>query len=225
MKVIRILVILVLLSSAMYAQDKNVVGVTKKIIRVVEHKITGEDNWKEIEKQVEPLYNGDEVRTHKRSLAIVQFSDGAILRVRPLSLLHVYGEKKQRKLDKNIEITEGSVNFDYPKGDDNGEMTFTTPTSVASIRGTTGLIVVGKGKESTFFLLSGSMLIESKLGDKASETLQPGQKASVGSDGEIIVEAMSNDEKEEVENSAKDNKNILELEIGDKKLKIEYLTK
>ena len=110
------------------------VALITKVIQEVDKKTESVD-WKKATKG-ESLISGDEVRTGKKSLAIIKFLDNSILRVREQSSLKVNSEGTAR----TVEIENGGLGFDIQKQKQNEQFKFTSPTSVASIRGTKGKI-------------------------------------------------------------------------------------
>lgn len=88
-------------------------------------------------KRAGALKNGDNIKTGDGANAVVKFMDGSILRVRPKSELVVYSERSGSKIDKQISVDVGTIGFDVRKRKDEA-FRFTSPTSVASIRGTAG---------------------------------------------------------------------------------------
>ena len=132
------------------------VALVKKIVMDVKYKKTSnQDDW-DLAKTGTPLDDGGEVRTGEKSLALVLFLDGSLLRVRANSILHIYGKKKEKAMDKNTFIQKGLVGFDVKKQSADEEFKFTTPTVVASIRGTSGYLQYSEDSTFTMYLASGS---------------------------------------------------------------------
>lgn len=117
------------------------VALVKKIVKDVTYRAASDVSDWDVAKVGLPLNNGGEVKTGTKSLALVLFTDGSgLLKVRENSILHIYGEKKDKKLNKNTFIQKGLVGFDVNKQEEDEEFKFTTPSVVASIRGTNGFI-------------------------------------------------------------------------------------
>ena len=84
------------------------------------------------------LRAGHEVRTMDKSLALIKFSDESKVIVREKSLLTVQGEVEGRRiLNRDIYIEHGRAVFDIKK-QKTEQFRFSSPISVASIRGTEG---------------------------------------------------------------------------------------
>lgn len=115
--------------------DNSTIALAVKIILDVSRKSAGVD-WTKAKKG-DILYSGDEIRTGDRSIALVKFKDNSMLRVREKSELKFYGEQKEGVFSKTVHISRGEFSFDIQK-QENERFTFSSPTSVAAIRGTQG---------------------------------------------------------------------------------------
>jgi hypothetical protein len=84
------------------------------------------------------LKAGHEVRTMDKSLALIKFADESKVIVREKSLLTVQGEVEgSRILNRDVYIERGRAVFDIKK-QQTEQFRFSSPISVASIRGTQG---------------------------------------------------------------------------------------
>lgn len=101
----------------------------------VEKKQT-DQSWKTAKKG-EVIYGGDMVRTQKQSFTLIKFTDASTLRMGPDAEVQIFG----KNLPETANVSGGDVGFKMQKRENN-PFEFTTPTSVASIRGTQGLLVV-----------------------------------------------------------------------------------
>ncbi len=174
--------------------DDTPVALVKKIIKDVTYKKAGVSDW-ELAKTGLPLKDGEEVRTGSKSLALILFSDGSgLLRVRENAILHIYGAKDEKKLNKNTFIEKGLIGFDVKRQGDE-EFKFTTPTAVASIRGTAGFVDVDDNNTTTLSLESGTVEFESTKGEKKSGTVTGGNTAKIDSEGNINISPTSEEDK------------------------------
>lgn len=174
--------------------DDTPVALVKKIIKDVTYKKAGVSDW-ELAKTGLPLKDGEEVRTGSKSLALIIFSDGSgLLRVRENAILHIYGAKDEKKLNKNTFVEKGLIGFDVKRQGDE-EFKFTTPTAVASIRGTAGFIDVDDNNITTLSLESGTVEFESTKGEKKSGTVTGGNTATIDSEGNIAINPTSEEDK------------------------------
>ncbi len=105
------------------------------------------------------LNSGDAVKTGDKSFSILRFVDGSVIRVQENSEIKVRGEKADGKMEKTVDINFGKLGFNV-KQKPGEQFRFTSPTSVASIKGTNGAynsdsegssltIVEGKGEFET----------------------------------------------------------------------------
>ena len=119
------------------AGENAAVALITKTIKAVSKKSPSAE-WLKAAKG-DPLGSGDQVQTDVKSLAVVKFIDNSIVRVREQSELTISGESTTpRSLSKDIHMTQGAFGFDVKKQKQNEQFRFTSPTSVASIRGTKG---------------------------------------------------------------------------------------
>lgn len=228
MRITRISLLAIILLSFTFAAYKifpegedSPVALVKKIIKNVDYRKSNQSDW-ETAKTGLPLYNGQQVRTETKSVALILFTDGSgLLRVGENSVLNVYGQRDNKKLNKNTYIDKGSVGFDVNKQEDE-EFKFTTPTAVASIRGTTGLFDVFENGESTMILEKGSVDLQSKTGKKV--ILTSGNTARFDLQGNATVVPSSDEDKKRLEQSKSlsTKKVIIKTKFGD--VEVEYFS-
>lgn len=118
--------------------DGNPVALLSKVILDVLRKESGKDWEKAVRGHT--LASGDKVRTGAGALAIIKFKDNSLVRLRERSELTVTGTQSGNNLSKSVEVQTGVVGFNVQKQRAGEEFRFTSPTSVASIRGTEGVI-------------------------------------------------------------------------------------
>jgi hypothetical protein len=126
--------------SALAPPDAAVALVSKVVLDVTK-KLVGHD-WVKAERG-EVLSTGDKVKTGEKSLAIIKFKDNSLVRLREKTELTVTGESKAGAFSKSVNVERGVVGFNVKKQQPDEEFRFTSPTSVASIRGTGGLFAMG----------------------------------------------------------------------------------
>ena len=145
------------------------VALVKKIVKNVQYAKINQNLWEEAKTGL-PLNSGEKVKTGSKSIALILFTDGSgLLTVRENSILTINSKLENKKLNKDTFIEKGTVSFDVNKQEDE-EFKFTTPTAVASIRGTTGLFDVADNGESKMILESGSVELLTKSGKKVTLT-------------------------------------------------------
>ncbi|MDH7603986.1 MAG: FecR family protein [Melioribacter sp.] len=201
----------------------NPVALVKKVHKVVDYRKSAQQtDW---EKAVIGLIlnNGNEIKTGPKSLALIYFTDGSgLLRVRENSILHIYGDKKERKLNKNTFIQKGLIGFDVNKQAEDEEFKFTTPTVVASIRGTSGFIDYSEDSTFTMSLDSGSALLNF-LGPQGGEgTLTEGNTVVITSDGNFEFHQQTDEDKNKSNETKKTNVKKLIIRTTQGNVEIEY---
>ncbi|NMB81878.1 MAG: FecR domain-containing protein [Ignavibacteria bacterium] len=202
--------------------DSPVVQV-KKIIKDVSYRVS--DNQSEWEKAKVGIAIGDggKVRTGSSSLALIQFIDGSgLLRVRENSILNIYGKSENRKMNKNTFIDRGMVGFEVNKQAEDEEFKFTTPTVVASIRGTEGFIEHNDvDTTSTIFLNTGSATFQTLTG--AEGTLSSGNTLTVKKDGTFSLKNSTDEDSTKFKSSKVTTTKQIIIKTKDGEIRIEYL--
>ncbi|GJQ62844.1 MAG: hypothetical protein SCALA702_18970 [Melioribacteraceae bacterium] len=219
MRKIAIFLLLLVSVTILFPAEDETVALINKIIRTVEFK-SGEEDWQKA-KVGKTLIDNDLVRTGEKSLAIISFLDGSLLRVRENTEVAIYGDKKKRELNKNVLIDKGVIGFDVKK-QQNEEFKFTTPTLVASIRGTAGFIEVDGDGSTTFALETGLVSLEASSGAKQSSELTPGNTATVGADGVININPTTGEIERKIKESKRTKIKKLRIQTEKGVIEIEY---
>lgn len=213
-----------------YKSDETPIALVKKIIKDVQYKTSDESDW-EIAQTGKPLADGGEVKTGHKSLALVLFTDGSgLLRVKENSVLHIYGSTEDRKLNKNTFIEKGTVGFEVNKQGDE-EFKFTTPTMVASIRGTDGYIKnVIDGDYSAedcigtteLVLKTGTADYQATCGNRESGSISGGEAIQCDENGAGEKQQWSGDQQNTYEDTQKSDTKKIIIETPDGTFEIEY---
>jgi hypothetical protein len=130
------------------------IGLLSKIIADVSKMAVGKA-WLPAKKG-DTLSSGDRVKTGAKSVAIIKFLDNSLVRVRELSEVVVTGSLKGSEFSKSIDVRMGVIGFSVEKQRSGEEFRFTSPTSVASIRGTGGAFNSTAGGD-TLIILEGTV--------------------------------------------------------------------
>lgn len=208
--------------------DETPIALVKKIVRDVKYKEADQSDW-ELAKTGEPLAAGGEVKTGFKSLALVLFTDGSgLLRVQENSILHIYGNKEERQINKNTFIEKGIVGFEVSKQEDE-EFKFTTPTMVASIRGTDGYLDHendNSGSDcsgiSTLVINNGLAEFQTTCGDQRSGSVGSGNFVTVSGDGNVNEGQMSDEQRQQLGKTQQTNTKKIRVETEEGTLEIEY---
>jgi hypothetical protein len=198
-----------------FTLEKNLpdtpIALVKKIVKDVTYRSSAEKSDWEKAKVGLPLNSGGEVKTGSNSLALVLFSDGSgLLRVRENSILHIYGDSQNKRMNKNTVINKGLVGFEVNKQAEDEEFKFTTPTVVASIRGTDGYIAFSDNDStSSIYLNSGSALFTTVSGEQGA--IVNGRTLTVKSDGSYSLTTSTADDSLRFKNSTLTNTRQIRL--------------
>lgn len=214
---------LILTVSAFNAKSSGTdsVALVMKIVKDVYFK-SGASDWKEA-KIGSALSSGNEIKTGKKSLAVVKFLDNSILKVKENSIVKVSSEKSGDKNIKDAYLEKGTLGFDVKKQNTNDEFKFSTPTMVASIRGTSGFIQILEDGTIIFALFSGEADLEALIGLKIKLRLQAGKYAQVNNDGNISEGDINQSIKEEGDKIDKTNVKQIIIKTSEGDLIIDYL--
>lgn len=180
-----------LLRAAPPPADPELVGLLSKVILDVTHR-SGTEEWtKAVRGQT--LLSGDMVKTGARSLAIVKLKDNSLVRVREYTELTVTGGVENEAFSKGISIERGVIGFVVPKQKAGEEFRFRSPTSVASIRGTGGAMIVGE--DDTVTVVEGSVSVENVV-SSTTITVDEGFTGISRRDGSIEARPSTRAERE-----------------------------
>jgi len=131
-------------------EKKEITAYIVKVIRDVNMKPPAADWQKAV--PLSQLKSGYEVRTDKASLAMILFADQSKLILREKSVVTIKGEVEGKTiLSRSVHMDRGDMIFNVKKAETE-QFRFSSPISVASIRGTTGGLVTGGSADSLTIL-------------------------------------------------------------------------
>lgn len=192
--VLFILVAAVLVMSPAWSpQDgkKDIQAILVKVINKVEKNAPTKGWTKAV--TFDQLKSGYEVKTDQKSFAIIKFLDESKLVVREKSIAQIKGEVQGRQiLDRQVHMTKGNIQFSVTKGEKE-QFRFTSPISVASIRGTSG--EWGQTDSVTQYVMLTGLLNLLNLNSNRSEDVGAGQTGITDINGNLFVRPSTNDEK------------------------------
>ncbi len=206
-----------------FVLNKSSLAVVTKTIKSVAKKSISSD-WMEISKG-EILIAGDQLKTGKNSLAIIKFTDNSLVRIREQSELTILGEGSKGSMIKSAHLTGGGVGFDIKK-QQNEQFRLTSPTSVASIRGTKGKWCGGRGYD-TLIVIEGLVNLRNHISNNDID-VSSGFIGFSNEDGSLSERKASEDELASAFAAISDGTtNELKLEMKDskgnkKELKLRY---
>ncbi|MCU0452755.1 MAG: FecR family protein [Bacteroidetes bacterium] len=129
---------LVLSSMALVPQQdpRDIQAVVVKVVRDVLKK-TATTGWQKAV-PADRLRSGYQLRTDDKSLAMVMFPDQSKLIIRAKSIVEIKGQKQDKQIvDRSVHVERGRLAFEVKK-QEREQFRFSSPISVASIRGTAG---------------------------------------------------------------------------------------
>lgn len=218
-----ILAFIIIIGAYGFISNTMSLAIVTKTIKSVTKKAATTD-WANVVKG-EFLMAGDQLKTGKKSLAIVKFADNSILRVREQSQLTVLGEGAKGSMIKSAHLTGGGIGFDVKK-QQNEQFRLTSPTSVASIRGTRGKWSGGRGYD-TLIVLEGLVNLRNLISNKDVDVFL-GFIGFSNEDGSISTREATDDELADADQALSNGAmNELKLELKDQKgnkkeLKLRY---
>jgi hypothetical protein len=127
------------------------------------------------------IYGGNYVRTEKESFTLVKFNDASTLRLGPNAEVQIYGDRNPQSAN----VSSGDVGFTMTKRK-SGQFEFTTPTSVASIRGTEGILTIQADGTDFLTIVEGLVQFYNKFSNTSTD-VGAGQTGESSKDGELSV--------------------------------------
>ena len=162
------LIILLFISSLFSASSLAIVSKTKGSVKYK----------KKTQKQLSvpqigmELYNNDYIQTGDNGFTkYVYLDDGTQIKIHSNSEVYIRGEIERRSIIKQLKVDAGTVKFDVKKQSID-EFTVITPTSVASVKGTSFWIDCNGDSGDQFFGESGSVFIRNRESGKKKELTQ-----------------------------------------------------
>jgi len=118
------------------------------------------------------LYNNDYIRTGKDGFAkYVYLDDGTQIKVHNNSEVYIRGEIDRRSIIKQLKVDEGTVKLEIKKQTVD-EFTVITPTSVASVKGTSFWLDCGGNDGDKFYGESGIVTIQNRESGEKRELIK-----------------------------------------------------
>ncbi len=137
-------------------------------------------NWIKAKKG-DLIYGGDYVRTQEKSFTLIKFNDASTIRLGPSAEVQIYGDNNPSSMN----INHGDVDFTMTKRKV-GQFEFVTSTSVASIRGTQGLLGVDANGTDFLTIIEGIVAFTNKISN-STDTVTSGYTCISYKDGSITM--------------------------------------
>ena len=129
------------------------------------------------------LYGDDQIRTGDNGFSIYRYLDDASsIKILKNSEVIIQGRIDSRNITKNVEVTNGLLNFNIDKQKD-GYFTVVTPTSVETVKGTEFWLICNGIEGDKFLGVEGSVEVKN---------IQSGQKVTLGENSTVVSTASGN---------------------------------
>lgn len=176
-------------------QDKrDIQAVLVKVVRDVNRKAPTTGWQKAV--PLDRLRSGYQVRTQEGSLAMIMFADQSRLVVRQKSIVEIKGQVQGRQiLDRNVYLEKGNVQFNVKK-QESEQFRFSSPISVASIRGTDGAFIAGEDSVDFLIILEGLATLTNLISNQ-SQDVGTGQTGQSDGEGALNVRQSSTQEQQQ----------------------------
>lgn len=172
------------------------------------------------------LYDGYKLQTSRGSFCALKFiDDKSLLRMKENSSCVIEGKREKDRIDKNIVVEVGS--FFASLFRQRGRFTVTTPTSVASVKGTKFWTVQFPSGKTVYIGVEGLIDL---INDAGRVLLRSGQTAVVTSSNELPTITLTKEGDIPADEDKTEDLKTLEIEFKDatgnvKKLRLDYQEK
>lgn len=119
-------------------------------------------------KRGEMLSSGERLKTGEKSIAVIKFKDNSMLRVREKTEVLLNGVKDGTSTLKSTEFERGVIGFSIKKQQQGEGFRFSSPTSVASVRGTSGQFSASDSLDK-LIVLDGLVALSSKVSSRVAD--------------------------------------------------------
>ena len=187
---IRYLINIFLISSILFPSSK--VAIAIKIRGDVSVLYKGL-NLEQVLKPGSPLSHQDKIKTGKNGyIALMYLDDKTVVKILGNSDLTISGDRSGNKINKSLDIKYGKIaaNVKPQKGK---EFRISTPTSVASVKGTEFAIQSDPSSGDSFTLIEGLIQVTNSITGESTQ-VQEGETAISTPDGSLnVAETTSED--------------------------------
>ena len=187
---IRCLINILLISSILFPSSKVAIAIkTKGDVSIIYKGL----NSAQVLKPGSPLSHQDKIKTGKNGyVALMYLDDKTVVKMLGNSDLNIMGDRSGNKINKSLDIKYGRVaaNVKPQKGK---EFRISTPTSVASVKGTEFTIQSDPSTGDSFTLIEGLIEVTNSITGESTE-VQEGETATSTPDGSLDVAETTNDD-------------------------------
>lgn len=115
------------------------------------------------------------------------------------------------------------MRFDVEKQQEDDEFIITTPTAVATIRGTSGMVNVLEDGQTLLTVETGSVEVKALFGAQQTGVVEAGNTSIVTRDGTVSISQANQEQLNEVRNSLKTNEKYIRIQTPEGTFRIYYL--
>ena len=171
----KIFIFSILISSIFFSNET--LGLVTKSKGKVQYKKYSSDKFTNIYYKGLGLYGDDQIRTGDNGFSIYRYLDDASsIKILKNSDIYIQGRVNAKNIVKNVEISNGVVNFDIDK-QSNEAFTIVTPTSIATVKGTNFWLICNGPEGDKFFGIEGEVEVKN---------IQSGRRIMLGEDSVVI---------------------------------------
>ncbi|MFQ6616692.1 MAG: FecR domain-containing protein [Fidelibacterota bacterium] len=183
------------------------VAVGTKVRNAVERRPSGQEEFSALSPGT-ILFDKDFVRTGADGfLLLVYLDDKSMLKIRGNTDLEIRGERQGEGISKRIDMTAGTLKAEVPK-QRKGDFVISTPTSTASVKGTSFWIVSDPEGGDQLFGLAGTVELTNLISGIVV-TVGAGQTGFSSPDGSAdVVTTSPDDVPEDVEEAGEEMKEL-----------------
>ena len=190
MKTFFISIIILLLN---FSFSKETLGLVTKSKGKVQYQKYDSNKFSSSVKKGLGLYGDDQIRTGDNGFSIYRYLDDASsIKILKNSEVIIQGRVDSRKITKNVEVTNGLLNFNIDQQNE-GYFTVVTPTSVATVKGTEFWLICNGIEGDKFLGVEGTVEVKNiESGQKV--VLNENSTVVSTSSGDIITQTMTTED-------------------------------
>ena len=187
---IRYLINIFLISSILFPSSKVAIAIkTKGDVSVVYKGLSSA----QVLKPGSPLSNRDKIKTGKNGyIALMYLDDKTVVKMLGNSDLTIIGDRSGNKINKSLDIKYGRIAANVKPQKDK-EFRISTPTSVASVKGTEFAIQSDPSSGDSFTLIEGLIEVTNSITGESTQ-VQEGETAISTPDGSLDVAETTSDD-------------------------------
>ena len=178
--------------------SKETLGLVTKSKGKVEYQKYDSNKFTSSVKRGLGLYGDDQIRTGDNGFSMYRYLDDASsIKILKNSEVIIQGRIDSRNITKNVEVTNGLLNFNIDQQND-GYFTVVTPTSVATVKGTEFWLICNGVEGDKFLGVEGSVEVKNiESGQKV--ILNENSTVVSTSNGNIVTQTMTTEDFQQVD--------------------------